>query len=70
MGTRDIAKLDLATLTLTYIRNVGDAPRHLVMDPSGQFLYATLNGDGQVIKIDLATDAVVARVTTARRRAA
>ena len=34
------------------------------MDPTGQFLYATLNGDGQVIKIDLTTDAVVARVTT------
>jgi YVTN family beta-propeller protein len=34
------------------------------MDPAGQFMYATLNGDGQVIKIDLATDTVVARVAT------
>ena len=64
MGTSDVAKIDLATLGVGWIRGVGGAPRHLVMDPAGQFLYATLNGDGQVAKIDLATDAVVARVTT------
>ena len=36
------------------------------MDPAGHYLYATLNGDGQVIKIDLTNDTVVARVTTGR----
>jgi YVTN family beta-propeller protein len=34
------------------------------MDPAGHYLYATLNGDGQVIKIDLTNDTVVARVAT------
>lgn len=64
MGTRNIAKLDLATLALTWIQNVGNGPRHVVMDPAGRYLYVTLNADGQVAKIDLLTDQVVAKVAT------
>ena len=43
---------------------VGANPRHLVMDPAGDYLYATLNGDGKVAKIDLDTEDVVDRVST------
>jgi YVTN family beta-propeller protein len=64
MGTHNVAKLDLATLALTWIPNVGAGPRHVVMDPAGRYLYVTLNADGQVAKIDLPTDQVVAKVAT------
>ncbi|MEE8332025.1 MAG: YncE family protein, partial [Acidimicrobiia bacterium] len=65
MGGRDIAVVWLAEPhPVEYIRNVGASPRHLVLDPGGQYLYATLNGSGQVIKIDLGTWKVVGSVAT------
>lgn len=65
MGTRDVAVVDLTTLTLSgWIRGVGSGPRHLVIDPAGAFLYVTLNGEGRVAKVDLSTRSVVAKVAT------
>lgn len=65
MGGRDIAVVWLGEpYPVDYIRNVGASPRHLVLDPGGQYLYATLNGSGQVIKIDLATWRVIGTVAT------
>ena len=34
------------------------------MDPAGRYLYVTLNADGQVAKVDLTNDQVVAKVAT------
>ncbi|MDH3731747.1 MAG: hypothetical protein OES13_11620 [Acidimicrobiia bacterium] len=65
MGGRDIAVVWLGEpYPVQYIRNVGASPRHLVLDPAGRYLYATLNGSGQVIKIDLETWGVVGSVAT------
>ncbi|TMK61727.1 MAG: YncE family protein [Actinobacteria bacterium] len=65
MGSLDVAVIDLATLTQSgWIRGVGNSPRHVVMDPAGAFLYVTLNGEGTVGKVDLATGTVVARTST------
>ncbi len=65
MGGRDIAVVWLGEpYPVEYIRNVGASPRHLVLDPGGHYLYATLNGSGQVIKIDLDTWKVVGSVAT------
>jgi YVTN family beta-propeller protein len=36
----------------------------VVVDPAGRFLYLSLNQSGQVVKVDLATEQVVARVRT------
>lgn len=51
---------------MSRIPGVGGGPRHLVLDPTGRWLYATLNADGTVAKIDLRTRAVVGRVSTGR----
>src|SRR5262249_36133937 len=40
------------------------SPRHLCIDPAGKYLYATLNGEGRVAKIDLTTRRVVAYAST------
>jgi YVTN family beta-propeller protein len=34
------------------------------MDPTGRFLFVTLNGEGRIAKIDLQTGEIVARVST------
>ncbi|MFM7225005.1 MAG: YncE family protein, partial [Actinomycetota bacterium] len=60
----DIAKVDLQTFGVSWIRGVGSGPRHLVLSADGSRLYATLNGAGQVVAIDTATDQVVGRVST------
>jgi len=64
MGGSDIAKVNLSDFSVTWIKSVGSAPRHVVISPDDRYLYATLNGSDQVIKIDLVTDKVVGRVTT------
>ena len=53
MGSYDIARIDLRTFAVRWIRGVGSAPRHLVLGPAGNFLYATLNGEGRVAKVDV-----------------
>ena len=64
MGGTDVAKVDLATGGISWIRNVGAGPRHIVIAPDDSALYVTLNKAGQVAKIDTATGQVVARVAT------
>jgi YVTN family beta-propeller protein len=49
---------------IDWIRDVGRGPRHVVLSPDDSTLYATLNGEGRVIKIDLETGEVVERVRT------
>lgn len=65
MGSSDIAKVDLATFTLSN-QYVGLNPRHLVMNPAGHYLYITLNGPGKVVKFDLRTNRVVTSVATGK----
>ena len=64
MGGSDVAKVDLATGAITWIRNVGAGPRRIVIAPDDSALYVTLNKAGQVAKIDTATGQVVKRVPT------
>lgn len=64
MGTTSIARVDLRTFRVSWIRHVGVSPRHLVLDAAGRYLYATLNAEGAVAKIDLRRGAVVGRVAT------
>ena len=64
MGGSDLARVDLASGAVSYIRNVGLGPRHIVISPDDRSLYATLNKGGQVAKIDTATGRVLARVAT------
>ncbi len=54
----------LEQVSVTWLEGVGSGPRHLIMDPTGRFLYVTLNGEGRVGKIDLQTGQVVDRVVT------
>lgn len=51
---------DVHTDTLS---GVGRSPRHLVLGPDEEFLYATLNGEGVVVRIDLETGETI-RVST------
>ncbi len=64
MGGSDVAKVDLTSGAITWIRNVGAGPRHIVIAPDDSALYVTLNKAGQVAKIDTATGQVVKRVNT------
>ncbi len=74
MGGSDIAIIDLERvgdtendsdeLELGWLKGVGSNPRHVVISPDNQILNVTLNGEGTVIKIDLATGEVVDRVRT------
>ena len=48
----------------TLIALLPGEPRHLVIDPTGRYLYASLNTRGQVVKIDLRLRRIVNRVTT------
>ena len=52
MGSSDIARVDLNNFSVGWFRGVGLSPRHVVLSPGGQYLYATLNGEGHVIKLD------------------
>ena len=49
---------------LGWIEDVGRGPRHLVLSPDDTILYATLNGEGRVVKIDIETGEVIERVST------
>ncbi|MDE0137287.1 MAG: beta-propeller fold lactonase family protein [bacterium] len=77
MGSTGIAAIDLSAFSpeqgdtgtadqpaLTYIRDVGISPRHLVLSPDGKTLYATLNGEDAVVAVDLDSGQVVRRVRT------
>lgn len=65
MGSQDLARVSLKDFSVEYIQGVGNAPRHVVIDPvEGRYLYVTLNGDSQVAKIDLQIDRVIAKTRT------
>ena len=49
-----IARVNLSTYAVHWL-HAADTPRHLVMSPSGAYLYATLNDPGKVVKIATAT---------------
>jgi YVTN family beta-propeller protein len=46
---------DLDHLHVETLTGIGNAPRHLVLDPDERYLYATLNGEGVVVRVDLTT---------------
>ena len=64
MGTTNIARIDLATLGVSWIYNVGSGPRHLVLSPDGATLYATLNGEGRSPRSTPVNGVVQTKVTT------
>lgn len=64
MGGTDVARVDLTTGAVSWIRNVGAGPRHVVIAPDDSAIYVTLNKAGQVAKIDLESGQIVARVPT------
>src|SRR6056297_1329316 len=66
MGTYDILVLDLEDGSSDRLTGIGRGPRDLVLSPDDRTLYATINSDGVVARIDLATQEVV---TTATGRA-
>ena len=66
MGSTQVAKIDLSSLEVSYLENVGRNPRHLVISPDGRHLYVTLNGEGRLVKLDLLTEKVVGSVATGR----
>jgi YVTN family beta-propeller protein len=60
-----IMRYDFATGRLTtVIARLPGQPRHLVIDPTGRYLYASLDQGGQVVKISIALRRVVDRVAT------
>ena len=65
MGQGEIVAVDLATARVTRrIGSVGGGPRHLNLSPDGRTLYVTLNEDGGVARLDIASGAVSALVAT------
>ncbi|MEO8208234.1 MAG: YncE family protein, partial [Chloroflexota bacterium] len=61
----ELYRLDTRTWELTPMRtDLGLYPRHLVIDAAGEFLYASLTGEGKVIKIEAATGKTVGTVST------
>ena len=53
-----------ADVEVDWIEDVGLRPRSLVLSPDDRYLYATLNGGGEVVKVDLSTNEVVSSVET------
>jgi YVTN family beta-propeller protein len=66
MGSSDIVVVNLQQpqFALQWLRNIGNGPRHLNIDSSGNYLYASLNAEGNVAKIDLGTGKVLKKVNT------
>jgi YVTN family beta-propeller protein len=53
MGSSNIAIVNLQDFSVRWIKNVGAGPRHLNLSPDNQYLYASLNSEGTIAKIDL-----------------
>ena len=77
MGSTDIAVIDLSAFAadgasqdadesamLSYLREVGDQPRHLVLSPDDEVLYLSLNGEDAVVALDAGTGQELRRVRT------
>ena len=80
MGSTNIAVIDLSQFVasvaqtetedeaggLSYLRDVGRWPRHLVLSPDDQILYASLSGDDAVVALDAGTGEELQRANTGR----
>lgn len=65
MGSTDIAAINLKEsqdFKVDWLRNIGASPRHLNIAPTGDYLYASLNGEGNIAKIALSINKVVSKV--------
>ena len=49
---------------LSYLREVGDQPRHLVLSPDDEVLYLSLNGENAVVALDADTGQELMRART------
>jgi YVTN family beta-propeller protein len=67
MGSYDLGVLDLNSFALSWIKGVGRSPRHLNLSPDNKFVYATLNGEGMVAKVDTESGKVVKKVLTGQQ---
>ncbi|MBD2579672.1 YncE family protein [Oscillatoria sp. FACHB-1406] len=56
MGSSNIAIVNLKNFSVDWIKNVGAGPRHLNLSPDNRYLYASLNSEGTIAKIDLSTN--------------
>lgn len=80
MGSSNVAVLDLTALSAStvqpaggdeavvpsYLRDIGRLPRHLVLSPDDEILYATLGGDDAVVAVDAHTGEVLQRAHTGK----
>ena len=64
MGRTAIARVNLESHSVSWIKGVGLAPRHVVLSPDESRLYASVNGTGQIVTIDTARQRVIARART------
>ena len=67
MGSTDIAVISLKEsqdFAVSWLRNIGVSPRHLNIAPTSNYLYTSLNGEGNIAKIALSTNKVVSKVRT------
>ncbi|NMG07537.1 YncE family protein [Brasilonema sp. UFV-L1] len=67
MGSSYIAVINLQkpdSFAVTWLKNIGNNPRHLNIDSARNYLYASLNGEGNVTKIDLSSGKVLKKITT------
>ena len=60
----DVAVLDLRTFAVSWLRGVGRSPRTVLIDSAGRYLYATLNGEGSVAKVDVGAGRLVRKAAT------
>ena len=52
---------------LSYLRDVGRSPRHVVLSPDDEILYVSLNGDDAIVALDADTGEELQRAHTGRR---
>ena len=63
MGGNELVRVDLGNWSTSRV-GVGAGPRAAVFHPSDRYIFATLNAEGRVAKLDLQTGAVRAKVAT------
>jgi YVTN family beta-propeller protein len=64
MGSYDIGVMNLDTFSLSWFKGIGRSPRHLNLSPDNKFLYASLNGEGMVAKVNTESGKLVKKVFT------
>lgn len=67
MGSFDVARLDLRSLRVSWLRRVGNAPRSMAIAPAGRSHYVGNYGSNTVSKIRTRDMAVIQMVATAAR---